>query len=138
MSFVYTESKEISKEQLLKLYNSVGWSAYTNNIDSLSKAIQGSSYVCSVWNKDALIALIRCISDNASIMYVQDVLVDPKYQKKGIGRVLMHKALDRYSHVRQKVLLTDNRPEQLRFYESLGYKNIKEYDTLNTFVLFDM
>ena len=83
MSFVYTESKEISKEQLLKLYNSVGWSAYTNNIDSLSKAIQGSSYVCSVWNKDALIALIRCISDDASIMYVQDVLVDPKYQKKG-------------------------------------------------------
>ena len=135
--FIYKESNKIPNESLLQLYSSVGWSAYTNNIDSLSKAIQGSSYVCTVWDNDTLIALVRCISDDASIMYVQDVLVDPRYQKKGIGRVLMKKALDRYSHVRQKVLLTDNRPEQLRFYESLGYKNIKEYETLNTFVLFD-
>ena len=136
--FIYKESNKIPNESLLQLYSSVGWSAYTNNIDSLSKAIQGSSYVCTVWDNDTLIALVRCTSDDASIMYEQDVLVDPRYQKKGIGRVLMKKALDRYSHVRQKVLLTDNRPEQLRFYESLGYKNIKEYDTLNTFVLFDM
>jgi len=136
MSFTYTESKEVSKEQLLKLYNSVGWSAYTDNIETLANAIQGSSYVCLVWDKDTLIALVRCISDDASIMYLQDVLVDPKYQKKGIGRVLVQKSLDRYSHVRQKVLLTDNRPEQLRFYESLGYKNIKEYETLNAFVQF--
>ena len=137
MSFTYTESKEISKEQLLKLYNSVGWSAYTNNIDALAKAIQGSSYVCLVWDKDTLIALVRCISDDASIMYLQDVLVRPEYQKQGIGRVLVQKALDRYSHVRQKLLLTDNRPEQLRFYASMGYKNTREYDILNAFVRFD-
>ena len=135
--FIYKESNKIPNESLLQLYSSVGWSAYTNNIDSLSKAIQGSSYVCAVWDNDTLIALVRCISDDASIMYLQDVLVDPRYQKKGIGRILVQKALARYSHVRQKVLLTDNRPEQLRFYESLGYKNIKEYETLNTFVFFD-
>ena len=70
-------------------------------------------------------------------MYLQDVLVDPKYQKKGIGRVLVQKALNRYNHVRQKVLLTDNKPEQLRFYESLGYTNIKEYETLNAFLQFN-
>lgn len=135
--FIYKESNKIPNESLLQLYSSVGWSAYTNNIDSLSKAIQGSSYVCAVWDNDTLIALVRCISDDASIMYIQDVLVDPRYQKKGIGRVLVQKALDRYSHVRQKVLLTDNRLEQLRFYESLGYKNIKEYETLNAFLRFN-
>ena len=135
--FIYRESNKIPNESLLQLYSSVVWNAYTNNIDSLSKDIQGSSYVCAVWDNDTLIALVRCISDDASIMYLQDVLVDPRYQKKGIGRVLVQKSLNRYSHVRQKVLLTDNRPEQLRFYESLGYKNIKEYETLNTFVLFN-
>ena len=134
--FIYKESNKIPNESLLQLYSSVGWSAYTNNIDSLSKAIQGSSYVCAVWDNDTLIALVRCISDDASIMYLQDVLVDPRYHKKGIGRVLVQKSLDRYSHVRQKVLLTDNRPEQLRFYESLGYTNIREYETLNAFLRF--
>ena len=93
--------------------------------------------MCAVWDKDILVALVRCISDDASIMYLQDVLVQPQYQKRGIGRVLVQKALDRYSHVRQKLLLTDNRPEQLRFYDSMGYKNTKEYETLNAFVQFD-
>ena len=137
MSLSYRESKEISKEQLFTLYQSVGWSAYTNNMDQLTNAIKGSSYVCAVWDKDILVALVRCISDDASIMYLQDVLVQPQYQKRGIGRVLVQKALDRYSHVRQKLLLTDNRPEQLRFYDSMGYKNTKEYETLNAFVRFD-
>ena len=136
MNVSYKESKEISTSQLLALYNSVGWSAYTKDVETLAKAIQGSSYVCSVWEKETLIALVRCISDDASIMYLQDVLVDPQYQQKGIGRILVHKALHRYSHVRQKVLLTDNRPEQMRFYESLGYKNTKDYETLNAFVQF--
>ena len=103
----------------------------------MTKAIQGSSYVCAVWDKNILIALVRCISDDASIMYLQDVLVHPQYQQKGIGRILVQKSLDRYRHVRQKVLLTDNRPEQLRFYASLGYKSTNEYDILNAFVRFD-
>ncbi len=137
MDFSYIESKEIPIKQLFELYNSVGWSAYTKDTDTLAKAIQGSPYVCAVWDKNILIALVRCISDDASIMYLQDVLVRPKYQHKGIGRILVQKALYRYGHVRQKLLLTDDRPEQLNFYASLGYKNIKDYETLNTFMRLD-
>ena len=33
--------------------------------------------------------------------------------------------LERDSHVRQKVLLTDDRPEQLRFCASLGFANTR-------------
>ena len=106
-------------------------------MDRLVNAIKGSSYVCAVWEENTLVALVRCISDDASIMYLQDVLVRPQYQKQGIGRILVQKSLDRYSHVRQKLLLTDNRPEQLRFYASMGYKNTNEYNTLNAFVRFD-
>lgn len=138
MTLLYKESKDIPKEQLFALYDSVGWRAYTDHMDQLIDAVQGSSFVCSVWDEQSLVALIRCISDDASIMYLQDVLVRPKYQKQGIGRILVQKVLDRYHHVRQKVLLTDDRPEQVRFYESLGYKNTKEYGTLNAFVRFDI
>ena len=106
-------------------------------MDQLMHAIKGSSYVCAVWEEDTLVALVRYISDDASIMYLQDVLVQPQYQKRCIGRVLVQKALDRYSHVRQKILLTDNRTEQLRFYASMGYKNTSDYKTLNAFVRFD-
>ena len=134
--FLYKESKDIDKSHLFSLYQSVGWSAYTSDVEVLHKAILGSSYVCSVWEENTLVALVRCISDDASIMYLQDVLVHPQHQKKGIGGILVQKALEKYKHVRQKVLLTDDRPEQLRFYERLGYKNTKDMGTLNAFVLF--
>ena len=49
----------------------------------------------------------------------------------------MKMVLERYTHVRQKVLLTDDRPEQLRFYESLGFTNTRTLTMtpLNAFVL---
>ena len=49
----------------------------------------------------------------------------------------MKMVLERYSHVRQKVLLTDDRPEQLRFYASLGFANTRTLTepSLKAFVL---
>ena len=47
------------------------------------------------------------------------------YQGHGIGKALVREILDRYKHVRQKFLLTDDRPEKLQFYHSLGFKNTR-------------
>ena len=54
----------------------------------------------------------------------------------GLGRALVQDCLDRYAEVRQKVLLTDDRPEQLAFYASLGFSNTRalEVTKLNAFV----
>ena len=88
-------------------------------------------------NQAVLIGLARVISDDVSIAYIQDVLVHPQHQGRGVGKQLMKMVLERYSHVRQKVLLTDDRPEQLRFYESLGFTNTRTLTMtpLNAFVL---
>ena len=69
-----------------------------------------------------LIGLARAISDDANIAYIQDILVHPDHQNQGIGKRLIQSILERYSHVRQKILLTDDRPEQISFYHSLGFK----------------
>ena len=49
--------------------------------------------------------------------YLQDILVRPEHQRTGVGRQLLAVCLERYSHVRQKVLLTDDEAQE-RFYES--------------------
>jgi ribosomal protein S18 acetylase RimI-like enzyme len=84
-----------------------------------------------------LIALARGLSDDVSIFYLQDILVHPKFQRLGIGKRLLQNCLDRFKHVRSKVLLTDDEEKQLRFYESMGYINIKDVKsfTLNAFVM---
>jgi len=128
--------KQIATEHLVKLYSSVGWLAYTRAPELLVKAIANSTYVVSAWEKEELIALARCISDDISIMYLQDILVAPSYQRQGIGRSLLEDCVERFKHVRQKVLLTDSSPGQIIFYETLGFERVSNYKggALNAFV----
>jgi len=118
-------TNDLSKEEILKLYSSVGWTNYTNNPAELVKAISKSTYVVTCRINGNIVGLARCISDDSSINYLQDILVHPKYHRKGIGCKLLEKCLERFKHVRTHVILTDNNEKQERFYESLGYKNTK-------------
>src|SRR5207247_10916375 len=66
----------------------------------------------SARREDRLVGLARVISDRASICYLQDVLVAPDEQRTGIGRELVRTALQPYSGVRHKVVVTDDEPAQ--------------------------
>ena len=86
-----------------------------------------------------LIGLARGLSDDSAVFFLQDILVKPKFQRKGIGKKLLENCLERFKHVRSRILLTDDAQAQKIFYESLGFKNIKDLNKfkLNTFVMFD-
>ena len=126
----------ISAEELRLLYASVGWAAYTADIDALVAAVANSTYVVAARADGDLVGLARGMSDDVSIFYLQDILVQPEWQHQGVGRALLANCLDRFSHVRQKVLLTDDLPSQHRCYEAMGYHNTRELTTveLHTFV----
>ena len=134
-----TPTERVDADALRTLYDSVGWSAYTRDIDALLAAIDGSDHVVIAQIDDALIGLARAISDDVSIVYIQDILVCPSQQGRGVGRRLVSAVLSRYKHVRQKVLLTDGRPQQLKFYASLGFKNTRDLvqTPLNAFVIIE-
>ena len=109
------------RADLLELYDSVGWSAYTEHPEALERAVANSTHVVCGLEDDRLVALARCVSDDVSICYIQDILVRPSEHRKGWGRRLVQDCLTRFEHVRQKILITDDRPEQLAFYKSLGF-----------------
>ncbi len=129
---------DIAAEALLALYKSVNWTVYTNeaNRDKLGTAVRNSTYVVSAWKDEELVGLARVLSDDVSIFYLQDILVRPEYQGLGIGRKLLANCLERFEHVRAKVLMTDNEERQLKFYQSMGFENAREITrfVLNVFV----
>ena len=123
-------------DDLLSLYDSVGWVAYTRDPAGLQTAVRNSTFVVSAWREGQLNGLARALSDDVSIVYIQDILVRPEFQRGGVGRALLTHLLKRFAHVRSAVLLTDNDEKQLRFYASLGFKNTRELVKvpLNAFV----
>ena len=128
---------ELTLDDVLPLYDAVGWSAYTDEPETLLAGLRGSSFIATAWDGDTLVGLARVISDDATIMYLQDILVAPSHHRKGVGRALAEAALDRFRHVRQRVLLTDSDPAQKRFYESLGFTEVgtSSADQLRSFVI---
>ena len=124
---------------LTRLYDAVGWTSYTRVPNLLRQAFLGSDFVLLARIGTELLGVVRVVSDDASIVYVQDILVHPRAQRKGVGRAMLTEVLHRYRHVRQQVLLTDDRPEQLAFYTALDFKNTRDLKRtpLNAFVHMD-
>jgi len=112
----------------VQLYDSVGWYEYSDDAARLAKAFANSSFVVTARNRSELVGVARALSDDVSILYVQDVVVDPAYQRQGIGRRLLENCLERFAHVRQRVLLTDNAAHQHRLYRSVGFKDVSQLE----------
>lgn len=117
----------------------MGWTAYADDVVTLEAALAGSTSVVAARFEGHLIGLARVISDEATIYYLQEVLVHPDVRRTGVGRALVLAALEPYESVRQKVLLTDDEPKQRSFYESLGYRETRDHTngSLKAFVRFD-
>lgn len=107
--------------EVLNLYKSVGWIAYTEKVDMLKIAFENSLLVLGSFEDNKLIGIIRVVGDGASILYIQDILVHPAYQRRGIGKSLLLEVLGRYSSVYQTVLITDDTPKTISFYQSCGF-----------------
>lgn len=132
-------AEDLPLSEVLALYGAVEWLAYTKDPDNLQRALEGSSTLVAAHDHETLVGLARVVSDGASICYLQDILVRPSHHRRGIGRALVERALEQYPHVRQKVLITDDEPQQKAFYEALGYTQTEEFQggSVRAFVRFD-
>lgn len=126
-NLVFKEDVILNIEDILFLYNDVGWTSYAKDRDVLMKSIENSLKVISVWDENLLVGLIRIVGDGYSIIYIQDILVLQKYQNKGVGKRLIESILDKYKNVRQKVLLTDKENKTISFYKKEGFSISEEF-----------
>lgn len=114
------------EEEILRLYASVGWTAYTDHPEALRKGFDNSMLTLAAYEGEELLGIIRVVGDGHTVVFVQDILVFPKHQRKGVGTALLRAILDRYSHVRQIELATDNTPKTIAFYKSVGFREMSE------------
>lgn len=118
----FADDEVVPIKELTELYESVDWTAYALDPDALARAVDRSTYVITARNDEGeLVGLARCLSDDAHVCLIQDVLVRPDHQRKGIGAVMVGRCLRVHEHVRQITLATDAEPGLLAFYRSLGF-----------------
>ena len=115
--------QEIVKlEDVLHLYQAVGWTNYTDQSEMLEQALSHSLAIYVALDGDTVVGLVRLVGDGFSSVLVQDLIVLPIYQRQGIGSALMKEALEDYKDVYQVQLVTEETEKTLGFYRSMGFE----------------
>jgi GNAT superfamily N-acetyltransferase len=119
MNIVYREIHDFTREELERLFLSVGWSS-GHYPDRLVTAMKNFATVYSAWDGERLAGMICAMDDGVMNAYVHYLLVDPQYQGHGIGRTLVDLVKQKYrSYLRIGVIAYD---EECAFYENCGFE----------------
>lgn len=115
-----TEEKMFTKDDVEKLFLSVGWISgeYPTR---LYKALMNSSTVITAWDDKRLVGLARVLDDSELTAYMHYVLVDPEYHGMGIAGKMIERVKEKY----RDYLYIEIMPEESKnasFYEKFGFK----------------
>ena len=113
--------------EIADLYASVGWTAYTDNLPALKRGFEKSLLVLAAYEGERLIGILRAVGDGETIVFVQDLLVHPAYQRRGVGTALLKRLQERYASVRQTELITDDTQKAAAFYRAAGFRPLSEF-----------
>ncbi|NRD74336.1 GNAT family N-acetyltransferase [Shewanella sp. VB17] len=110
-----------SVQAFLNLRNKVGWGEA--DVEMAKMSLKNSLFHVVIRDKSQVIGMARVVGDGFMYFYVQDVIVDPDYQKQGIGNGLMFEIEKYLSVVAKKgatvALLAAKGKEE--FYARFGY-----------------
>lgn len=114
----YKYQKDISKDQVIALYESVQWSS-AEKTNVLLKALKNSHTVVTAWDGQKLVGLGNAISDGHLVVYYPHLAVHPEYQGKGIGTEIVERMQEKYQDFHQQSLIADGKA--VEFYKKCGF-----------------
>ena len=123
-----TKETSVSINDVLHLYQAVGWTNYTNQPQMLDQSLAHSLAIYVARDGEEIVGLVRLVGDGFSSVFVQDLIVLPNYQRQGIGSDLMKEALGDFKDAYQVQLATEQTEKTLGFYRSLGFETLSTYD----------
>lgn len=119
------KENSLTPGEFIRLFRSVGWTPPCE--EQVHAALRGSLIVFSVHSGGRALAMARIVGDGAMTFFIKDVAVDPEYQGKGLGRLLMSLAEDyirrrlKYGWAASAELISAVGMEG--FYRSLGFSD---------------
>ena len=113
---------------LTLLKNNTSWAAIRNQKD-IKTMLRKSSVVVSIWNDNQMIGFGRATTDGIFRAVLWDVVVEKRYQNKGLGKLIVQTILhsNKVSKVEKVYIMTTNCKT---FYSNLGFKIVKDQNLM--------
>ncbi len=115
---------DITAEEYMELRRKVGWCEFP--LEEAQAGIDNAYMIICVRDDDKAIGVVRLLWDGGYVAFLSDVIVDPRYQGKGIGRALVEAVIKRIKDDMKpgyKVKLNLNSAKgKEKFYEKFGFR----------------
>ena len=122
----YKEIDATMIKEIKEIYKKESWNSYLKDDEKLVRAFDNSLYFLGAFDDYKLIGFIRCVGDGEHVLLVQDLIIDPEYQQKGIGTYLFKTIMQKYYNVRMFMVITDiDDVVDNKFYKSFNLKEMK-------------
>ncbi|MGH0488259.1 GNAT family N-acetyltransferase [Bacillus mycoides] len=117
----YTIEPPKDFNELLTMYESLGWNSLELSVNELEQMCKQSWYAIYVFDDQKLVGMGRVISDGVITGIICGVCVLPEYQSKGIGKEIVERLI---RHCEQKRVIPQLMcVEDLKYYyESIGFE----------------
>lgn len=111
-------------DDYLQLRELNGWGSYPKN--QASKGLQNSLLCICAKHKHEMIGFGRVVGDGYTYFYLQDILIHPEHQNKGIGsiilNILMNSLSERFSTEGGSFIGLMTSPSLINFYGKIGFE----------------
>ena len=112
----------LTSEEWAYLRSSTPWTSQPKEV--FATALENSLQTVAAYHNDNIIGMGRITGDNILSFFIQDVIVLPDYQNKGVGTLLVNSLLDyarRHAVSTTVVSLMASQGKEA-FYEKLGFQ----------------
>lgn len=121
MNLKYSTRKPSAKN-FSELFETTGWNAtYKLSAKELYTAIENSWYHISVYDDKKLIGFGRIVCDGVVHALIVDMIVLPKYQKKGIGTEILDRMVRKCLDHKIRDIQLFCAKDKKKFYEKFGF-----------------
>ncbi len=119
MEIKIIKNQPLKIQDIEKLYTENKWSAI-NKPQQLIEGLNNSHTLLYAQKDNTVVGLANAISDGALVVYFPHLLVLPKFQKLGIGKMLMDEMSNIYHGFHMQMLVADH--DAVDFYKKIGFK----------------
>ncbi len=113
----------IEVQDYLTIREKVGWKRLLEK--QADNALKHSICVFGAYDDEQLIGMGRIVGDGAVICYIQDLIVIPEYQSRGVGSLLLQQLIDYVKQLQepdsQMMLCLMCAKGREKFYEKHGF-----------------
>lgn len=122
MKIIYSCDRIPDVDQIISVYKGSGINRPVNDKQRIGKMYSNSNLVVTAWDDDNLVGISRSLTDFSYCCYLSDLAVRKEYQKKGIGKKLIHLTKEKVGE--QTTLILLSAPTAIDYYPKVGMQLI--------------